>query len=407
MATPSHTPEGRGYDSSLIYYEHKIDYYDDTLMQSSCQTYNPIVDLWDSGAPARALNGTAYADYLFRDRVLETIAAHDMASGPLFIHWTPHIAHCPLQVPAEWLAKYTFPNDESKCQTYTPYVFPGSTAADYRCRNIYDAMVSLLDEIVGNVTDAIKARGWWDETIMTLHADNGGPIEIEESGANNFPLRGGKYSDLEGGVRSAAFVSGGYLPPAVRGTISNEIIHVADWHSTYCGLAGGSPAFCATDAAAAANSPPLPPLDSLDVWPALSTGAPSPRTEIPLDFGALLQGDYKLLTGTTKFVPSIWQGPVYPNASTADADPGLDCSAGCLFDVNLDPTEHNDIAAAHPAIVAKMTARIQALEADFYTNDETGTDVAACAQKPAGMPCACYLALPGNRWNGFFGPYQE
>lgn len=50
MATQQHTPEGRGFDSSLIYFEHKNDYWNQQLMQSSCQQYTPqVVDLWDTG----------------------------------------------------------------------------------------------------------------------------------------------------------------------------------------------------------------------------------------------------------------------------------------------------------------------------------------------------------------------
>ena len=37
-------------------------------------------------------------------------------------------------------------------------------------------------------------------------------------GANNFPLKGGKMSNWEGGIRGNAFASGGWLPPAVRGS---------------------------------------------------------------------------------------------------------------------------------------------------------------------------------------------
>ena len=37
-------------------------------------------------------------------------------------------------------------------------------------------------------------------------------------GASNYPLRGGKGSFFKGGIRANAFVSGGFLAPAVRGT---------------------------------------------------------------------------------------------------------------------------------------------------------------------------------------------
>ena len=181
MATQTHTPRGRGFDQSLIYFEHKNDYYDQTLMQSVCQAYNPIVDLWEHNAtyagPARALNGSGYEEYLFRDRVLQILAGHDFDAAPLFLLYTPHVAHCPLQVPPDWLARFQFADDEAACAAQTPYIFPGSGAGDYRCRSQYHAMVALLDEVLGNVTGAIRARGLWDETLMVLSSDNGGPSD--------------------------------------------------------------------------------------------------------------------------------------------------------------------------------------------------------------------------------------
>ncbi len=261
---------------------------------------------------------------------------------------------------------------------------------------------------------------------MTFHTphtpptnqDNGAPVDIAESGGNNWPLRGGKYSAFEGGVRGNAFVSGGYLPPSVRGTVSSSLMHIADWYTTYCGLAGGSPEWCTSDPAAAASG--LPPVDGLDLWPLLSgaTGGVSPRLEVPIDIAgpspALIQGDYKLLVGKQGIAG--WEGPIYPNASSTSAAANpysytLHCSAAggpgaCLFNVATDPTEQNDIAAQHPQLVRSMLARLAELAPSFYSNNETGVDVPLCAGKPAGMPCACYLAMPGNKWNGFLGPYQ-
>jgi len=95
MATPHHTPEGRGFDESLIYFEHKNDFYTEQLMQSECSKYGTFVDLWDTGKPARTLNGTGYEEFLFRDRLLGIIDRHDF-SQDLFLLYTPHVAHCPL-----------------------------------------------------------------------------------------------------------------------------------------------------------------------------------------------------------------------------------------------------------------------------------------------------------------------
>ena len=59
-----------------------------------------------------------------------------------------------------------------------------------------------------------------------------GPIYAHGGSANNFPLKGGKSSVLEGGVRVSAFATGGMIPPAMRGTVLGDTTHaiqLADW----------------------------------------------------------------------------------------------------------------------------------------------------------------------------------
>eukprot|EP01046_Picozoa_sp_COSAG06_P031413 COSAG06_NODE_3058_length_5911_cov_5.093083_5_plen_180_part_00 len=58
---------------------------------------------------------------------------------------------------------------------------------------------------------------------------SGGPINAAQGAGNNWPLRGGKHTAFEGGVRLSAFVAGGYLPINVRGTVNTGNIHLADW----------------------------------------------------------------------------------------------------------------------------------------------------------------------------------
>lgn len=64
-------------------------------------------------------------------------------------------------------------------------------------------------------------------------ADNGGT-----AGGNNYPLRGFKRTNWEGGMRVAAFVSGGLIPTALRGTSNDQRFHIVDWYPTFCHLAG-------------------------------------------------------------------------------------------------------------------------------------------------------------------------
>jgi arylsulfatase I/J len=264
-------------------------------------------------------------------------------------------------------------------------------------------MVALLDSVLGNITDTLKARGMWQDTLMVLSSDNGGPMGLAESGSTNYPLRGAKYSGFEGGIRVAAFVSGGYLPAVARGTRNDGIVHIADFYGTYAHLASVDP----TDHSAAAAG--LPPIDSMNVWPLISrANLTSPRYELPVSANVLIQGRFKLILGT--MLEATWGGPNSPNASSpaspVDPGPTLDCtpSGGCLFDVVADYTEHDDIAHLHPALVASMTARLAELRKGFYSNSD---DFAATTVCPADMgnvtPCGCWAAL--NVWGGWFGPW--
>merc|ERR1719201_1382260 len=79
------------------------------------------------------------------------------------------------------------------------------------------AFSSVIDEGLANVTKALKAKGMWDNTLLVVTSDNGGPSFSDQQAASNFPLRGGKYTEFEGGLRTNAFVSGGLLPAAMRG----------------------------------------------------------------------------------------------------------------------------------------------------------------------------------------------
>ncbi len=67
---------------------------------------------------------------------------------------------------------------------------------------------------------------------MIITSDNGGPSGTDGNAANNSPLRGGKYSDFQGGIRVVAMISGGYLPQNRRGKSINGTIHIADWYES-------------------------------------------------------------------------------------------------------------------------------------------------------------------------------
>ena len=55
------------------------------------------------------------------------------------------------------------------------------------CNN--QPMVNFLDIIIGNITTKLKNNGQWDNTLIVFSADNGGEVNLDETSANNYPLR--------------------------------------------------------------------------------------------------------------------------------------------------------------------------------------------------------------------------
>jgi arylsulfatase B len=110
MATPKHTPKGRGYDTSLNYFSHGNWMYTEAEWLGSYSNASDvpspgIIDFWDTDRPAKHLNGTGYEEYIFRDRMLSILKNHDQ-SKPLFLNYDSKLCHYPLQAPQEYQDRF-------------------------------------------------------------------------------------------------------------------------------------------------------------------------------------------------------------------------------------------------------------------------------------------------------------
>jgi arylsulfatase I/J len=398
MATWDHTPMGRGYESFFGYYQHANDYYEQTVYsavpgsEGGCDSG---VDLWDTAGPAYGRNGTAYEEELFTSNTLAILEAHDPAE-PLFLFHSFHIVHTPLQVPEEY---------ESK--------FQHLVNKDHRK---YAAMVFYMDEQLGVFVDKFRSKGMWENTLMVLSSDNGGAIYggpffgHQHPGASNAPLRGGKLSDFEGGIRVNAFVAGGFLPEGRRGSVVDGYIHVSDWYTTFCSLAGID---AVDDRAAAAG---LPPVDGINQWPLIAGETePSGHSEIHVSEMTLIQRPFKIITGSMEQMepkngklpvklfpePLVIMNGKWPGyglqSDVGSVTKFKNCFHGCLYNIETDPGEDLELVAsnktAYGPIRDRMKERLAELNKGLFRPHRGDADPAACDRIIAN--------------GGFFGPWVD
>ena len=311
----------RGYDTSFGYLGKSIDYYTKTG-DAACTT--GYTDLWENDRPAMAdssaIDEDHYSEYKMAEKVYSKLDEVALSKDPFFLFYASHLPHYPSQLPQNCedgsLADrhyIDFDNDESQCSNMNDIIYPGykdDNTTAWRCRSVLQAQVHILDHIVGRIANKLKEHDLWDNTLLVFTTDNGGSLELDYTAGNNYPLRGGKSSMLEGGIRATSFVSGGYLPVHRRGDVENGLMHICDWYVTFSEMLGVD----ASDKEAIAQG--LPDVDGINMWPLISGEVEeSPRSELVMNKNTLIVGDYKLIKGpSTKY--AIWQSAVFPNSST-------------------------------------------------------------------------------------------
>jgi arylsulfatase A-like enzyme len=261
------------------------------------------------------VNEEGYVTTLLGQDAVKLIDEHD-AETPLFLYLAFTAPHAPYQAPEEALEQYANISDPN--------------------RRAYAAMITVMDEQIGQVVEALERRGMRDNTLIVFQSDNGGPRsaavtgEVDTSGgtipADNGIFRDGKGSLYEGGTRVVALANWpGQIEP---GSVSDQPMHLVDWFPTFAGLAG-------------ASSDPTKPLDGLDIWPALADGENVDRDALGFDVepirAAVHEGDWKL----------VWK-VVLPSQVE-------------LFNLAQDPSEETNLADQYPRMVNRLKQRVETM----------------------------------------------
>jgi arylsulfatase A len=113
-------------------------------------------------------------------------------------------------------------------------LYPGNEYMGKSGKGLLGDWVREVDWSVGQVLDTVRELKLDSNTLVIFTSDNGGPLN---QGADNTPLRGGKGSTLEGGIRVCTLA---WWPGKVAaGSKTDAITSHMDWLPTFATLGGG------------------------------------------------------------------------------------------------------------------------------------------------------------------------
>jgi arylsulfatase A-like enzyme len=192
-------------------------------------------------------------------------------------------------------------------------------------------MNALVDWCVGQVLEALEARGFVDDTLVVFTSDNG-PMRGQSGHRSAAGLRGFKNTPFEGGHR-VPFVA--RWPSRIpRGTVSTELLCLTDMMATFAALVGAPLPADAAD-------------DSHDVLAALvGSGAGNlGRPAMVVDTGGAgaAAGDFAIRRGKWKLILMA------PRDTDAPGGPPR-----YLFDLENDPTEQDNLVERCPSVVRDL-----------------------------------------------------
>ncbi|RYD49434.1 MAG: arylsulfatase, partial [Verrucomicrobiaceae bacterium] len=294
---PDYLPTRRGFDHQYGCWYGQIDYH--------THERGGRVDWYRDD---KRIEEKGYSTTLIGNEAVRLIKAQP-ADKPLFLYVPFNAVHGPFQVPGKYLEPYKHLPEK---------------------RRIMAGMLSVVDESIGQIVTALREKKMDENTLIIFSGDNGGVDPGPRT--SNAPLRAGKGTIYEGGIRTASFATWPGKIPAGKKTATP--VHAIDWYPTLVKLTG----------AEAAQSLPV---DGHDIWPLLTNDTPPARDVLLLGSDpsriAVRMGDWKLIRFSG--------GPKGKGKGKRHE----------LFNLKDDISEKNNLAESNPEKVAEMTARLEAL----------------------------------------------
>ena len=228
-------------------------------------------------------------------------------------------------------------------------------------RGPFGDAVEELDWSVGEVVDEVRRLNLDKKTLVIFTSDNGPWLVRGEKGGSATPLRGGKGTTYEGGVREPCVM---WWPGTIPAdSVCHEVAATMDFLPTFAALAG-------------AKLPANRTIDGHDILPLMTEGdAKSPWQALYYFLGnelhAVRSGPWKLRAKNNFFNENIYR---------KGAPQDLEMPAA-LYNLEVDPGEQKSVLADHPKIVKRLEGYLQEARADL---GDSLTGVKPTNARPAG-----------------------
>lgn len=251
-----------------------------------------------------------HATDLFTDWAVHYIESRTVSTAPFFLYLSYNAPHTPIQPPEEWVTKVRQREGDIN---------------EARAKLV--ALIEHMDHGIGKVMTALTESGFHDNTLVIFVSDNGGQLNV---GARNGPLRDGKGTVYEGGIRVPAIASwSGNIAP---GTASDALLTTMDIYPTLIEAAGAriTQIIDGTSFLGSVRGGPDPDPNRLLFFS---------RREGGLRFGG-------------KTIEAVRQGPwkLLQNSPYAPLE---------LYNLERDPLETTDLSSAEPDVFRRLAAALR------------------------------------------------
>ena len=301
-------PTNRGFDEQYGFYEAFTLFApeDDPDIINYRHDYYANKHIWSQGRKGscaireneQVIEEDDYLTFAIANKVCNFL--DQKGNDPFFLYVPFNAPHTPFQVPREYYDRFSHISDNNK--------------------RVYYGMISALDDAIAQITAKLEELNLTRSTLIIFASDNGGATYT--GATDNGILKGGKFTQFEGGINIPMIVSGkGFLP---EGKDVEYPVSLMDIFTTAASAAG-----CKLSADR--------PYDGIDLIPYLTDQDKAFQAR---DFIWRTDYNHALIFGNWKFIWNKRDQLEY------------------LFKLDDDPGEHNDLSKEYPEKVQAYKDKI-------------------------------------------------